>query len=249
MSTKIYRLGGSVIRDSDSLIKYSVNIDPGLNTGGITVINHLTKQIEIRPYVGDFNAMESQYPVLFRDIHESSGMYFRLIDQCLSLLQIPDLSEVEFTMEYTGTWGQYSIGLFTFLSSFNTMLYSKGIRGLTLIPPVAGKYFLFQKYKESLKSNSTDVDFDVKKLINLNNINVSKTEIKRLVESEFSEIVPKRTLKSKNKKTGVSWRFEHTNHMADSLLIAVFRHYDFFKQWYPDTTLIKPDVQLIELKA
>lgn len=246
----IYRLGKSCLNDRLKPVKYSINIDPGLNTGGITVINHVTKKIDISSYQGEYDAMESQYPKLFKSIFSSTDTYLQIISDAMDRLEIPEdgFPDLEITMEYTGTWGQFSIGLFTFLSSLNTKMLSKPIRGLTLIPPQVGKYFLFEKYKENLKGERTKDGFDVKNLINMNTINVSKTELKRLVELEFPNIIPKKTLKKKDKATGeFAWKFDHTNHMADSLLMGVYRHFNFFKELYPKMTLKEPNYDLIEL--
>ena len=240
---KIYRNNQNLEKTENlNNIKYSVSIDTGVNTGGITILDHLNKKWKLISYEEDFNAMESSFPLASKNYYHATEKYLTLIKDGLKELDINDIKEVLFCIEYTGTWGQFSIGLLSFL----TLLYSKildlNVGGVILIPPIVGKTFILDKYSKEIKTQSNEF---MKNLLSKNEIKVSKTELKKMVEDNFMEILPKKSFKSK-KLQGVI-KSDFTHHMGDSLLISCFLFYDFYKNYFPSLTFSKPSYMIVDI--
>lgn len=245
---KIYKIP---VINSGLKTKFTVSIDTGINTGGLCFINHETRQVNILPYESNYNAMESEFPKLYCYINDATEKYIDLINTGLSsvghTLTDLDFNQTEISMEYTGTWGIYSIGLFAFLSGVVTKIINTyKIKSLVFLPPITGKYFIMGEYKKSLKEDIVDSSkINIKDVVNLKNITVSKTAIKKLVEIHFKDILPKVQLKGSKKDKEPKFKLSYTSHQADSLILSVYQFYDFFKNMFPEMNLIRPDFDIV----
>ena len=248
---KIYHIP---VTHTELKTKFTVSIDTGINTGGLCFINHETKQINILPYGSSYNAMEAEFPKLYVYINDATKKYVSIIEEGLKsvghTLSESEFNQTEITMEYTGTWGIYSIGLFAFLSGIVTKLVNTfKIKGITFIPPITGKYFLMGEYKKSLKDDNSDKSLiNIKDVVNLKNITVSKTAVKKLVEIHFKDILPKVQLKGSKKDKEPKFKLSYTSHQADSLILSVYQYYGFFKELFPSMDLVKPDYEMVKLE-
>jgi Holliday junction resolvasome RuvABC endonuclease subunit len=145
--------------------KYSLSIDPGINTAGFAFLSPSENKVEYWSMKAERPTSGTAFPQMYLSSVDA-------VNEIVSLFPKVDFSKLSITMEYTYPTGVFSPALFmTYGMLIDRVLTDLHVSRVFLIPPLIPKFFLQQRGNASKGDTSRFVKDKLKAIVGKKRIN------------------------------------------------------------------------------